>query len=578
MGELVMVDSFTKAREKLNYPRILIEVSLRQDFPEQIWFEDENGEDVAIFVAYEWKPTTCAHCKGIGHETKDCRNKEGKKKAEWVVKKTANTAVPDAEQKGDEDGFKPAKKTWKEKPTEQPPAAVISVANSYASLQESHEEQTAEVFEQIYQYGEGWCFTANNAWHKGGRIIVSWKPTSYTVNILKCSSQLIHLEVSTVDNKAHFYVTFIYAFNDEEGRKKLWLDLHGLATNEAWVVMGDFNDILAKEERIGKRVRYVPSTNFIDCVANCRLDDVKFSGNYYTWSNKQFGEDRIFSKIDWVLANQEWLAKNPLAEVVFMNEGIFDHSPVVLMVHNKVVTGRKPFKYYRMWENHPTYLELVKKTWQQGHFAGTKMYRVITKLKALKKAFKELNSQFFCDIQAQEIQARNTLDECQDKLHQQLFDTDLQLLEQAAKDDFVSKHKSYLTFLHQKAKLTWVKDGDENSALFHTSIRQRRRQNQVLSITNADGKRVDEPSEVKDAFINYYIGLLGTCMQNRMKVKQGIIDEGPALTGAQIDLLMATVTRDEVKKMVLAIPGVKAPGPDGFGSYFFSEKLGYYWC
>ncbi|KAF4364580.1 hypothetical protein F8388_015271 [Cannabis sativa] len=109
---------------------------------------------------------------------------------------------------------------------------------------------------------------------------------------------------------------------------------------------------------------------------------------------------------------------------------------------------------------------------------------------ALKRASKELNTQSFGDIQAQEAQ----------------------LSELAARNDYVSKHKTLLSFLHQKAKLTWAKDGDENSDLFHTSIHERSRHNQVLSITNVDRLRVEEPNEVKEAFINYYVSLLGTCM------------------------------------------------------------------
>uniref|UniRef100_A0A803QBN3 Uncharacterized protein n=1 Tax=Cannabis sativa TaxID=3483 RepID=A0A803QBN3_CANSA len=113
----------------------------------------------------------------------------------------------------------------------------------------------------------------------------------------------LRVEVSTIDMKESFYVTFVYAFNDENGRKKLWYELQELHSLKQWIVMGDFNDILSKEERIGKRVRFSTSADFVDCIAHCRLEDVKFSGSFYTWCNKQFGDDRIYSKIDRVLAN-----------------------------------------------------------------------------------------------------------------------------------------------------------------------------------------------------------------------------------------------------------------------------------
>ena len=38
----------------------------------------------------------------------------------------------------------------------------------------------------------GWCFTSTLVNHKGGRILLAWNPNSFHVNILKCTSQVIH--------------------------------------------------------------------------------------------------------------------------------------------------------------------------------------------------------------------------------------------------------------------------------------------------------------------------------------------------------------------------------------------------
>ncbi|XP_062074858.1 uncharacterized protein LOC133778853 [Humulus lupulus] len=347
----------------------------------------------------------------------------------------------------------------------------------------------------------GWCFTSNNAWHPGGRIV---------------------------------------------GRRWLWKDLQDLNIKGPWIVMGDFNDILAKEERIGNRVRYNTSTDFIDCVANCKLEDVKYSGNFYNWCNKQHGEDRIYSKIDRVLANQAWLSLFPEAEAVFVNEGLFDHTPAVFTVYANVPCGRKPFKYFNMWSTHPDYCKKVEEIWQQ-HFTGTKMYRLITKLKALKSVFKEINTQGYSDIISAEIHARDHLADCQDRL----------------KCDPLNS---------QKSKLNWARNGDENSTLFHLIIRERRRQNRILSIIDARGNRVDEPIQVIEAFLSFYQELLGSTMLQRKKVLAGVMVQGPTVTESQSELLLKDYSKDEVRKVIFEIPGNKAPGPDGYGSYFYQEN------
>ncbi|XP_062075390.1 uncharacterized protein LOC133779445 [Humulus lupulus] len=307
--------------------------------------------------------------------------------------------------------------------------------------------------------------------NSGGRIVVSWNPSSFHVNIIKCTSQLIHLGVTTVDNKNFFFVTYVYVFNDEEGRKRLWKDLQDLTVKGPWIVMGDFNDILAKEERIGNRVRYKTSTDFIDCVANCQLEDVKYSGNFYTWCNKQYGEDRIYSKIDRVLANQVWLSLFPDAETVFLNEGPFDHTLAVLTVYSNVP-------------------------------CGTKMYRIITKLKALKAVFKGINAQGYSDIISAEIQARDYLAECQNKLQCEPLNPVLHVMELEARNKYTKE-------------------------------------------------------------------LLGSKLLQRKKVLAGVMNQGPKVTELQSELLLKDYTKEEVRKVFFEIPGNKAPGPDGYGSFFY---------
>ncbi|KAF4356528.1 hypothetical protein G4B88_001076 [Cannabis sativa] len=66
-----------------------------------------------------------------------------------------------------------------------------------------------------------------------------------------------------------------------------------------------------------------------------------------------------------------------------------------------------------------------------------------------------------------------------------------------------------------KSKINWIKDGDENSASFHASIRERRKQNRILSIEDNQGTRVEDPTQITEAFLSFYYQLLGSQMENR---------------------------------------------------------------
>lgn len=60
------------------------------------------------------------------------------------------------------------------------------------------------------------------------------------------------------------------------------------------------------------------------------------------------------------------------------------------------------------------------------------------------------------------------------------------------------------SFLQQEAKLSWLKDGYENSKVFYQALKARRCQNRVNAIQNSDGVWVNQRAKVDDAFVNYY--------------------------------------------------------------------------
>lgn len=62
---------------------------------------------------------------------------------------------------------------------------------------------------------------------------------------------------------------------------------------------------MKRDERIGGNVRDVELIPLRECVSRCGLSDLKSTGSFYTWNNKQEGDARIFSKLDRVLCNDK---------------------------------------------------------------------------------------------------------------------------------------------------------------------------------------------------------------------------------------------------------------------------------
>lgn len=87
----------------------------------------------------------------------------------------------------------------------------------------------------------------------------------------------------------------------------MWTELNKIADAQSgpWVALGEFNFVLRCDERIGSMVRDAEVTPFRDSM-ECGLVDMKYTGRFYTWNNKQKDEDRVMSKLDRVVVIGEW--------------------------------------------------------------------------------------------------------------------------------------------------------------------------------------------------------------------------------------------------------------------------------
>lgn len=59
-------------------------------------------------------------------------------------------------------------------------------------------------------------------------------------------------------------------------------------------------------------------------------------------------------------------------------------------------------------------------------------------------------------------------------------------------------------FWKQRSKQLWLKEGDCNSKFFHNSAKARRKSNQIRSLMDDEGNRVDWETGLKEVMINYF--------------------------------------------------------------------------
>ncbi|KAL2896364.1 Exodeoxyribonuclease 7 small subunit [Bienertia sinuspersici] len=104
-------------------------------------------------------------------------------------------------------------------------------------------------------------------------------------------------------------------------------------------------------------------------------------------------------------------------------------------------------------------------------------------------------------------------------LHKEPLNTDLMQKERDAFSKYIQAHKNYMQYLRQKAEASWIKEGDDNTAIFHSCIRKRILQNNVYAIRDMGGVMQDTPEGIQGAFVDYYKELLGKAKEGRTQEK-----------------------------------------------------------
>ncbi|XP_062119324.1 uncharacterized protein LOC133833082 [Humulus lupulus] len=274
---------------------------------------------------------------------------------------------------------------------------------------------------------------------------------------------------------------------------------------------------------------------FQSCVEQCGLVDVKFSGNFFTWNNKQEGRARVYAKLDKVMANEQWLEKFPNVEANLFPEGDFDHSPCLVTFSSELET-QKPFRYFNFWSSYTDFFEKVSMSWNED-VTGTPMYCLISKLKSLRGVLAKINKEGKGDVFVQDAEKYHKMMEIQERIKEAPGNTQLMNKEISCRIEYQQAHQNMIQFLKQKAKMEWLKHGDENTKVLHSCIRSRRIQNSLHSIWDMKA--------------------------GRKSVLDKVVQSGKLVTAQQAAFLLQAYTKDEVKTALFSIPNENAPGPDG---------------
>ncbi|KAL0295648.1 UNVERIFIED_CONTAM: putative ribonuclease H protein [Sesamum calycinum] len=196
------------------------------------------------------------------------------------------------------------------------------------------------------------------------------------------------------------------------------------------------------------------------------------------------------------------------------------------------------------------------------------MYETVCKLKLLKDVFRQ-QKRLKGNLTDNVRQAKNFLDKAQVLFTTYKEDIFLELVKSCRRVYSVAV-KLEISMLQQRAKLRWLKHGDQSSKIFFRKVNATRAKQRIFQITKVDGELVTVQQDVNQEFISYFQNLFGGPSLHRSIDLEFLRPElKHTITTAEASLLVTPVTLSEVKNAFFDIDAESAPGPDGYTSAFY---------
>lgn len=129
-------------------------------------------------------------------------------------------------------------------------------------------------------------------------------------------------------------------------------------------MIGDYNNVLTTQDPIGGNLASKAEyEDFHNMMIATGLGEMDSCGDFFTWFNNQ-SRNPIYSRINRILANVDWLQENSEATLHILPSSIYDHA----LLHLSVPKNRPHYIIFR-FNNHLTNTEgydiVVRENWNK---------------------------------------------------------------------------------------------------------------------------------------------------------------------------------------------------------------------
>nr|DAD18723.1 TPA_asm: hypothetical protein HUJ06_020186 [Nelumbo nucifera] len=142
-----------------------------------------------------------------------------------------------------------------------------------------------------------------------GGFLCAWKD-NLDILVTNVTERYIELLVQASSSTTSWSILLLYGSPSWGDRADLWesiINSKSYLRGAPWILLGDLNDLVRLEDYVGPNHRARLSHHLKNLIDFFALSDLRYSGPYYNWSNKQTGRRGVCERLDRGLASLEWL-------------------------------------------------------------------------------------------------------------------------------------------------------------------------------------------------------------------------------------------------------------------------------